>query len=192
MLCLFYQLTYIGFPKNSLTSSLRYLYACIGVTCIKMFLYFSKLHYLSSICLSVKTNIPAIVVCKFTINKFRTSITIKQVFYILHKTSHIMMPLNTQYCSPFTSIDVDSGISLRIITDRITFALTLVPVSSICKHGESVEQDNSTRATYKHSILLIASTISVISVVSFFIWLKPATVCIATNWSSSICDTGRE
>lgn len=40
----------------------------------------------------------------------------------------------------FTSSDVDSGISLRIITDRITLALTLVPVSSICKHGESVKE----------------------------------------------------
>ena len=53
----------------------------------------------------------------------------------------------------FTSIDVDSGISLRIITDRITLALTLVPVSSICKNGESV--DDTIKLTKKASLLTL-------------------------------------
>ena len=52
-------------------------------------------------------------------------------------------------------------------------------------------QVNKRKPSLNASLLFIASTISFISVVSFFIWLNPATVCIATNWSSSICDTIR-
>lgn len=96
--------------------------------------------YLLSFCLCVKTNVPAIIVRKFTTNKFRTITTIEQVFYILQ--THSIWELNTGCCIIilFTSTDVDAGISLRIITDRTTLALTFVPVSSICKKGESVKE----------------------------------------------------
>lgn len=64
-----------------------------------------------------------------------------------------MVTIINAYNLSFTSIDVDSGISLRIITDRITLALTLVPVSSICKKGESV--DDTIKLTKKASLLTL-------------------------------------